>query len=60
MSALFVPRAEGTPSARSRHPGVVNACFCDGSVRTIENSIDRTTWLSYWTRAGHEVPVINE
>ena len=24
-------------AARSRHSGIVNACFCDGSVRTIEN-----------------------
>ncbi len=37
-------------AARSRHPGIVNACFCDGSVRVIENAVDRTIWLAYWTR----------
>lgn len=41
--------------ARSRHPGGVNACFCDGSVRFLSNSIDRTTWSALWTRAGDEV-----
>jgi prepilin-type N-terminal cleavage/methylation domain-containing protein/prepilin-type processing-associated H-X9-DG protein len=42
-------------AARSRHSGIVNACFGDGSVRTIAESVDRTTWLAYWTRAGREV-----
>jgi prepilin-type processing-associated H-X9-DG protein len=46
-------------AARSNHPGVVNACFCDGSVRTIENSVDRAAWLSYWTRASHDFASTN-
>ena len=33
-------------SPRSRHPGGVNAVFCDGSVHFIQNSIDTTTWQS--------------
>jgi prepilin-type processing-associated H-X9-DG protein len=41
--------------ARSYHSGGVNACFCDGSVRLIGDSIDRITWHALWTRAGGEV-----
>ena len=42
-------------AARSRHPGGVNASFCDGSVRFISETIERTTWHGLWTRAGGEV-----
>jgi prepilin-type N-terminal cleavage/methylation domain-containing protein/prepilin-type processing-associated H-X9-DG protein len=42
-------------AARSRHPGGVDACFCDGSVRFVNDSIERTTWHALWTRAGGEV-----
>jgi prepilin-type N-terminal cleavage/methylation domain-containing protein/prepilin-type processing-associated H-X9-DG protein len=31
-------------SARSRHPGGVQACFCDGSVRFISESVALDTW----------------
>jgi len=30
--------------ARSRHAGGVNACFCDGSVRFIRDTIAQSTW----------------
>jgi prepilin-type N-terminal cleavage/methylation domain-containing protein/prepilin-type processing-associated H-X9-DG protein len=33
-------------SPRSRHPGGVNALFCDGSTRCIEDSIDASVWQS--------------
>ena len=42
-------------AARSRHAGGVNACFCDGSVHFISETIDRTTWHAFWTREGGEV-----
>jgi prepilin-type processing-associated H-X9-DG protein len=41
---------------RSYHTGVVNACFADGSVRTIDNNIDKTAFQAYWTRAAHDIP----
>ncbi|MBN1852881.1 MAG: DUF1559 domain-containing protein [Pirellulales bacterium] len=41
-------------AARSRHPGGVNACFCDGSVRFISDSIERMAWHALWTREGSE------
>jgi prepilin-type N-terminal cleavage/methylation domain-containing protein/prepilin-type processing-associated H-X9-DG protein len=33
-------------SPRSRHPGGVNAVFCDASVHFLQNEIDLTTWRS--------------
>jgi AraC-like DNA-binding protein len=31
-------------AARSRHPGGVNACNCDGSTRFVSNDIDIAVW----------------
>jgi prepilin-type processing-associated H-X9-DG protein/prepilin-type N-terminal cleavage/methylation domain-containing protein len=31
--------------ARSRHPGGVNSCFCDGHVQFIRDSITQRTWV---------------
>jgi len=42
-------------AARSRHPGGVNACLADGSVRFVSDSIERTAWQALWTRMGGEV-----
>ena len=42
-------------AARSRHPGGVNACFGDGSVRFVGDLIDRASWHALWTRAGGEI-----
>src|SRR5262245_46871389 len=42
----------GLSTARSRHPGGVNALLCDGSVRFIADSIDLATWRALATRAG--------
>ncbi len=42
-------------TARSYHPGVVNALLMDGSVRAIVNEIDLHVWRSLSTRDGHEV-----
>lgn len=42
-------------AARSRHPGGVNICLCDGSVRFVGDSVEKATWFALWTRAGGEV-----
>jgi prepilin-type N-terminal cleavage/methylation domain-containing protein/prepilin-type processing-associated H-X9-DG protein len=41
-------------AARSGHPGGVNACLCDGSVRSIDDDVDVVAWHALWTRAGGE------
>jgi prepilin-type N-terminal cleavage/methylation domain-containing protein/prepilin-type processing-associated H-X9-DG protein len=51
----FVYRSAKITAARSRHPGGVNACFADGSVDFISETIERATWHAMWTRAGGEV-----
>lgn len=43
-----------TMTARSRHPGGVNALLCDGSVHFIADSVDLDTWRSLGTPAGRE------
>ncbi len=50
----------GSPSyaiitSRSYHAGVVQAALVDGSVRTISENIDRTTWRSLGTRSSGEI-----
>jgi prepilin-type N-terminal cleavage/methylation domain-containing protein/prepilin-type processing-associated H-X9-DG protein len=41
--------------ARSKHPGGVNACLADGSVRFVSDSITPATWLAMGSRNGGEV-----
>ncbi|MBX6313499.1 MAG: DUF1559 domain-containing protein [Isosphaeraceae bacterium] len=42
-------------SARSRHPGGVNAAMCDGSVRFFKNSVSLPIWRALSTTRGSEV-----
>jgi len=42
-------------SARSYHPGGVNALLCDGSVRFVKNSINLSTWQALASIGGGEV-----
>ncbi len=42
-------------SARSEHPGGVNAALIDGSVRFVTNNIDLETWQALGTPFGAEV-----
>ena len=41
-------------TARSFHPGQVNAAMLDGSVRVVANSIEPAIWRTAGTRAGEE------
>ena len=45
----------GAITARSYHPGGVNALFADGSVRFIKCTIDGNTWRALGTIRGGEV-----
>jgi len=45
----------GAYTAMSRHPGVVNTLFCDGSVKAIKSAINNQVWWALGTRAGGEV-----
>ena len=42
-------------TASSRHPGGVNAVFCDGSVKFVKNTINYLTWMAVGTIANNEV-----
>ncbi|MBN2218367.1 MAG: DUF1559 domain-containing protein [Pirellulales bacterium] len=42
-------------SFRSRHPGIVQFCLVDGSVRTLSEEIDYTLYRALSTKAGGEV-----
>lgn len=44
----------GAYTARSYHPGGVNAAFASGSARFINEQIDQRTWRALSTRAGEE------
>ncbi|QDT73647.1 DUF1559 domain-containing protein [Lacipirellula limnantheis] len=48
-------RTYAAVTARSHHPGIVNAGLLDGSVRAINDEIAIQTWRSVATRAGDEV-----
>jgi prepilin-type N-terminal cleavage/methylation domain-containing protein len=43
-------------SARSYHDGLVNSLLADGSVRSITDSVNATTYRDLGSRAGGEVP----
>ncbi len=47
-------------TARSYHPGGVNALFGDGSVRFFKSSINGNTWRGLGTVAGSEVIGAND
>ena len=47
--------AVGVVTARSNHPGGVNALMGDGSIRFVSESISRTVWRALGTRDGREI-----
>jgi prepilin-type N-terminal cleavage/methylation domain-containing protein/prepilin-type processing-associated H-X9-DG protein len=44
----------GSAPPNSNHPGGVNICFSDGSVRFIKDGVQLQTWWSLGTRDGNE------
>ena len=55
FSAVTPDAGKTIIGASSNHPGGVNVCFLDGSVKFIRNSVAQTTWWGIATRAGGEV-----
>jgi prepilin-type N-terminal cleavage/methylation domain-containing protein len=47
-------------TARSYHPGLVNAVLMDGSVRAFSDTITLTVWRALATRSGGEAPELPE
>jgi prepilin-type N-terminal cleavage/methylation domain-containing protein/prepilin-type processing-associated H-X9-DG protein len=45
----------GMSTASSNHPGGVNVCFTDGSVRFVKDSVAMNTWWALGSRNGAEV-----
>jgi len=45
---------DGAHTASSRHPGVVNVLFADGSVKSVNQSVDLNVWRAIGTRDGGE------
>jgi prepilin-type processing-associated H-X9-DG protein len=46
---------DGIITATSNHPGGVNVCFTDGSVRFVKDSVAPQTWWALGSRNGGEV-----
>jgi prepilin-type N-terminal cleavage/methylation domain-containing protein/prepilin-type processing-associated H-X9-DG protein len=53
-SCMFPPRRIST-TANSRHPGGVNLCLADGSVRFIKSTVNLQSWRALGTRNLGEV-----
>jgi prepilin-type processing-associated H-X9-DG protein len=51
---MFPPQRIST-TANSLHPGGVNVCMADGSVRFVKSSINLATWRAVGSRNGGEV-----
>lgn len=47
-------------TSRSYHPGGVNTSLLDGSIRFVNDSIDRQLWQDLSTRAGRELAAVPE
>jgi prepilin-type N-terminal cleavage/methylation domain-containing protein/prepilin-type processing-associated H-X9-DG protein len=47
--------AAGTIPPTSNHPGGVNVCMSDGSVKFVKDSVNLTTWWALGTRSQNEI-----
>jgi len=55
MDCTFESPAAAWKTARSNHPGGVNAAFVDGHVAFVKDSVNTLTWRALGTRSGGEV-----
>jgi prepilin-type N-terminal cleavage/methylation domain-containing protein/prepilin-type processing-associated H-X9-DG protein len=55
LSWVYFVNPAGSAPPTSNHPGGVNICFTDGSVRFVKDSVSYQTWWALGTRAGGEV-----
>lgn len=55
MDCTFHSSAAPWKSARSQHPGGVNAAFVDGHVSFIKDTVNLMTWRGLGTRSGGEI-----
>ncbi|WP_165219175.1 DUF1559 domain-containing protein [Aquisphaera insulae] len=55
LSWLYFVQPHGSAPPTSNHPGGVNICFSDGSVKFIKDSVGLQAWWALGTRAGGEV-----
>jgi prepilin-type N-terminal cleavage/methylation domain-containing protein/prepilin-type processing-associated H-X9-DG protein len=46
---------QGAHAASSRHPGVVNVLFCDGSVKQVGSTVNVSTWWALGTRGNNDL-----
>ncbi len=54
MPAVAGGRTSQKVAARSRHPGGVNAAYCDGSIRFVANDIAFNAWQAMGSMNGQE------
>ena len=55
FSSLNADSNQDAITASSRHAGLVNVLFLDGSVKAVKNSVSTTTWWAVATMGGNEV-----
>ncbi len=53
--SMNIMTARGMATARSNHPGGVNALMADGSVRFVSETISQAVWRGLGTRNGREL-----
>jgi len=55
LSWIYFVNPEGSAPPTSNHPGGVNVCFADGSVKFVKDSVGFQPWWALGTRNGGEV-----
>jgi prepilin-type N-terminal cleavage/methylation domain-containing protein/prepilin-type processing-associated H-X9-DG protein len=50
-----ITNGNGAVPPSSRHPGIVNVVFADGSVRAVKTTVSEPVWWAIGTRSGGEV-----